>query len=323
MVSYVDALGAHSNGMLVEVGQEGKETTVDSLIDLLAGATQLPVSTAVSASPTSLSLDVFLAGYLFIFTGSFGAADIQLPTHATRDVIHAFLVENNTNGALTFVADNADSTNLTVDVAVGEIAILHYDGTDVNKKLSSTSASSIGKHTVNIPAAAMQPRISNGCGSLLSSEISADQPNITYLPFDGTDSGGPFEEHSQFSFTFPKSWDAGTITYKVKYSHDGNISSGVTGLVTFGLKAVAISGGGSQNVSFGTAVTVSHTDPDGNQSFETSESAALTIGGSPSKGDKIYFDFYTDVGSGNRDLNTDIRVEEVIILYNTDAETDA
>ena len=70
-----------------------------------------------------------------------------------------------------------------------------------------------GKETIWIPALAMKPTASNGCSSLQTVETTSGRPDMNVLDFD-KDS----DEFAQFAVAFPKSWNAGTVTFQFFWS---------------------------------------------------------------------------------------------------------
>ena len=58
----------------------------------------------------------------------------------------------------------------------------------------------------------MVPTKSNGCAALATVETTSGRPDMNVLDLD-KDS----DEFAQFSVAFPKSWNAGTITFQFLY----------------------------------------------------------------------------------------------------------
>ncbi len=177
--------------------------------------------------------------------------------------------------------------------------------------------SGIGKHTVWLPAASMQPTVSNGCATLANVETVAGQPDQHVLGFDSV-----ADEHAQFEIAFPKSWNEGTVTFQVFWTHQSGQTGGLDG-VAWALQGVAISDDEVFAVAYGTAVVVTDDQSNSDRNFVTAESAAITIAGTPAENDLTIFRVFRDVSDGADDLDIDAQLVGVKLFYTTDAETDA
>jgi hypothetical protein len=172
-----------------------------------------------------------------------------------------------------------------------------------------------GKHAVAVTAGAMRPSVSGGCAALAAIASAANQPDIVTLDFDATTI-----EYAQFSLPMPKKWDAGTITARFRWSH----SSTTTNFgVVWGIQAVAVSDDDAIAQSYGTAQTVTDTGGTTNDLYVTTETSAITIGGSPAKQDTVYFRVYRVATDGADTMAIDARLHSVEIFLTTDADTDA
>lgn len=169
-----------------------------------------------------------------------------------------------------------------------------------------------GTQTQYIPAQALTPTISNGCGSISYLETTAGNPDIIYLPFDSSS-----DEHAQFSVTMPNSWDLGTVTATFHWT----AASG-SGGVAWGLQGVAVSDDDTIDVGQGTGVVVTDTFITAEDMHITSESSAITIGGSPAQGDHVFFMVYRDVSDAADTLAVDAYLIGVTLRYTTDAGND-
>lgn len=179
--------------------------------------------------------------------------------------------------------------------------------------LASTSTT-IGKHTISMPAASMSPTASNGCAGLTSVETTAGRPDMVVLDFDTS-----ADEHAQFSVPMPKSWDEGTVTFQVFWT----TTATDTGGVAWGLQGVAVSDGDTIDVAYGTAVVVT----DAGQStaedlYVTAESAAVTIAGTPAANDMCYFRVFRDVSDAADTMEEDARLIGIKLFITTDDGTD-
>ena len=192
----------------------------------------------------------------------------------------------------------ADSDLLTMGNAIltvaGEVSMTTLDigGTNVTStatelnQLDGVVAKTAGKETIWIPAQAMTPTASNGCSALQTVETTSGRPDMNVLDFD-KDS----DEFAQFSVAFPKSWNAGTVTYQFFWSG----IAATTG-VELTLAGVAFADNDSIDTAYGTAVAVADAAQGAVEELLVSaESGAVTIAGSPGANELAYFRIGRDV----------------------------
>ena len=101
------------------------------------------------------------------------------------------------------------------------------------------------------------------------------------------------DEFAQFAVAFPKSWNEGTITFQAFFT----ANSTNTGDVVWTLAGTALADNGSLNTAFGTAVATTGKSHSGtaNDLDVTAESGAVTIAGSPSTDEYVFFEIKRDV----------------------------
>lgn len=171
-----------------------------------------------------------------------------------------------------------------------------------------------GKQTVYIPASAMRPTSSNACGALIQTELTAQQPEVLTLPFDGAAA-----EYAWFQFAFPKKWNRDTITFRVRWTSTHVGTDGVT----WGLQALAVGDSDPINTAYGVRVDVDDAALGvARDLYLTVESAALTVGGAPAEGDEIYFMLSRQPGDAADTMAEDAELLGVEIFYTTTKETD-
>ena len=146
-----------------------------------------------------------------------------------------------------------NATNPTTDLsfttrnAGGTLAErLHIDSEGAATFSSTVTTSTgltktVGKETIWVPAQAMTPTASNGCAALATVETTSGRPDMNVLDFD-KDS----DEFAQFAVAFPKSWDAGTVTFQFFWS-----GIAATTQVTMLLKGVAFADNDSIDTAYG------------------------------------------------------------------------
>ena len=225
-----------------------------------------------------------------------------------------------TSGAHDLVLDTNSGTNsgtITItDGANGNITIAP-NGTGVAQAVDggdNTAAIKIaGKETIWVPAVAMYPNTTNGCADIEQVELS-NGPELKVLDFD-KDS----DEFAQFAVAFPKSWNEGTITFQAFFT----ATSTDTGTTSWALQGVALADNGDLNTAFGTAVAPTAKAHSGtsNDLDVTAESGAVTIAGSPSTDEYVFFQISRDVSADS--LNADARLLGIKIFFTTDAANDA
>ena len=256
-------------------------------------------------------------------TGDDSNIDIAIKPKGTGETVFgtgAASATLTTSGAHDLVLDTNSGTNsgtITItDGANGNIVIAP-NGTGVAQAVDggdNTAAIKIaGKESIWVPAVAMYPNTTNGCADLAQVELS-NGPEIKTLDFD-KDS----DENAQFAVAFPKSWNEGTITFQAFFTAD----STNTGTVSWVLAGVACADNDTINVAFGTGVAPTAKAHSGtaNDLDVTAESGAVTIAGSPSTDEEVYFQITRDVSEDS--LTADAKLLGVKLLFTTDAANDA
>ena len=284
----------HLGITLVEQAQSQKEVTVNAaLIRLDALLNTGAKSRTTNAPPGGPS-----SGDLYIVGASpTGSWSGQAGKLAYYDQIWKFITPN--EGMTLWVSD--------------EDKIYTFDNT--NWIISNSTALSSAKQTLWIPAASMRPSTTNGCSSLNQLEIAANQPEILSLDFDpGT------EQYAQFSVAFRKSWDEGTVTASFSWSHSATSTN--FGVV-WGIQGVACSDDDAMGASFGTAQTVTDTGGTTNDIYVTSETSAVTIGGSPAEGDVCFFRVYRKAADASDNLAVAARLHGIKLFYTINNLSDA
>ena len=218
---------------------------------------------------------------------------------------------------VTFV-NAATGNNPSIDASGGDSNIglaLKTKGTGVIQAEDSggnVSAVKIaGKESIWVPAVAMYPNTTNGAeaGQV---ELS-NGPEIKTLDFDKD-----ADENAQFAVAFPKSWNEGTVTFQAFFTAD----STNTGTVSWDLAGVAIADNDSCNTAFGTAVAPTAKAHSGtaNDLDVTAESGAVTIAGSPSTDEQVFFQITRDVSDDS--LTADAKLLGIKLFFTTDAAND-
>jgi hypothetical protein len=212
-------------------------------------------------------------------------SDITLTGNDGGAVITALTLDMSAAGAATFNSTVTTSTGLT---------------------------KTVGKETIWVPAQAMTPTASNGCAALAIVETTSGRPDMNVLDFD-KDS----DEFAQFAVAFPKSWNAGTVTYQFFWSG----IAATTG-VELTLAGVAFADNDSIDTAYGTAIAVADAAQGAVEELLVSaESGAVTIAGSPGANELTYFRIGRDVSEDN--MAGDCRLHGIKLHFTTNASNDA
>jgi len=255
-------------------------------------------------------------------TGDDSNIDIAIKPKGTGETVFgtgAAAATITTSGANDLVLDTNSGTNsgtITItDAANGDITIAP-NGTGQAKAVDAADATGAikiaGKETIWVPAVAMYPNSTNGA-SAEQVELS-NGPEIKVLDFDKDT-----DEFAQFAVAFPKSWNAGTVTFQAFFT----ATSTDTGTTAWGLSAVALADSGDLNTAFGTQVVATAKAHSGtsNDLDVAAESGAVTIAGSPGADEYVFFQISRDVSAD--DLNADARLLGIKLFFTTSAANDA
>jgi len=255
-------------------------------------------------------------------TGGDSNIDIAIKPKGTGETVFgtgAASATITTSGAHDLVLDTNSGTNsgaITItDAANGDITI-SPNGTGQAKAVDAADATGAikiaGKETIWVPSSAMYGNTTNGAEAA-QVELS-NGPEIKVLDFD-KDS----DEFAQFAVAFPKSWNAGTVTFQAFFT----ATSTDTGTTAWGLSGVALAGNGDLNTAFGTQVVATAKAHSGtsNDLDVAAESGAVTIAGSPGDNEYTFFQISRDVSAD--DLSADARLLGIKLFFTTDAANDA
>ena len=228
----------------------------------------------------------------------------QIIFQTTSSAVNQFDVTNAATGNAPSISATGDDTNISLNLVAKGTGSVQSNGSAVKVA---------GKETIWVPAVAMYPNSTNGCADLEQVELS-NGPEIKTLDFD-KDS----DEFAQFAVAFPKSWNEGTITFQAFFTAD----STNTGTTSWALNGVAIADDDSINTAFGTAVAPTAKAHSGtaNDLDVTAESGAVTIAGSPSTDEQVFFQIQRDVSEDS--LTADAKLLGIKLFFTTDAANDA
>ena len=281
---------------LIKVTATGSATNELTIANAANGSA--PTISATGSSDSNVNINIAPKGSGETVIGT-GAANATLTSSGAHDLI--LDTNSGTNSGTITITDGADGN---INIAPNGNGVVQAGGVAV--KIA-------GKETIWVPAVAMYPNTTNGCAALAQVELS-NGPEIKTLDFD-KDS----DENAQFAVAFPKSWNEGTITFQAFFTAD----STNTGTVSWALAGVSCADNDTINVAFGTAVAPTAKAHSGtaNDLDVTAESGAVTIAGSPSTDEEVYFQITRDVSEDS--LTADAKLLGIKIFFTTDAANDA
>lgn len=190
--------------------------------------------------------------------------------------------------------------------------LIHVKGVTSAIQTQLGTKEQIGKKTMWIPAAAMYANTTAGCSALTQVELS-NGPELKVLDF-----AAGADDHAQFTVSFPKSWNEGTVTFQPFWTVTGTN----TGTVVWGMSAVACADNATQNVTFGNiALTAAKAHSGTTQDINVSAvSAALTIKAA-AVDTLTYFQIFNDTSASGQ--TGAARLTGVKVFFTTDAVNDA
>ena len=178
---------------------------------------------------------------------------------------------------------------------------------------AGNAVKTVGTETIWVPASAMYPCTTNPCSDLTQVETTAQQPEMKVLDFDTSS-----DEFAQFTVAFPKSWNAGTVTFRAFW-----FGLAATTGVAWALQGRSVADNAESVGAFGTAVVVQDdSQGDATEVLVSGTSSAITIAG-VADDTLTFFQIYRDVSDGNDDMAGDARLAGIQIFYTTNAANDA
>lgn len=170
-----------------------------------------------------------------------------------------------------------------------------------------------GKQTMWVPAAAMYPRSDNPCSDLAQVDLGTNNPDLKVLDFDPSS-----DEFAEFTVAFPKSWNAGTVTFQAYFV----VSGSNTGTVKWELEGLSVGDGDKlTTLSYSNPVGPAAKAHDGstNDLNITAESGAVTIANAAA-GELTYFRLRRDVSDDTQ--TGDARLVGIKLFFTTDKAND-
>ena len=160
----------------------------------------------------------------------------------------------------------------------------------------------------------MKTSLSSGAGGPNQVNIAAGQPDIFTVDFSHASS-----QEAQFILAMPKGWNVGTLTAEFVWSQ----ASTSAGSVVWGISAVAMSNGDSLAQNFGTEITVTAAGGTTNVQYVSSETSAITPGGTVLSKNEMYLKVRRLGSNGSDTLTIVSRLHGVRLYYTASSLTDA
>ena len=228
---------------------------------------------------------------------------------ATSSAVNEITLANAATGNNPIISATGDDSNIGISFVTKGTGVIKAE--DAGGTVSAVKIA--GKETMWVPSSAMYGATTNGADPQ-QVETTATRPDMKVLDFDASTA-----EYAQFSVGFPKSWNAGTVTYQVYWTP----SSTNTGDCIFGLQGVSCGDSDTIDVAFGTGVEVTDAGIGTVEDQQiTSESGAVTITNA-ADGEQTYFQLYRDAADGSDTFTGDARVLGIRLFFTTDLANDA
>ena len=245
-------------------------------------------------------------GNTFLCAGTWTYA---LTAAATLGNGFPFFIRNDGTGIITLDPNGAETIDgaTTLALGPGQSALVVCDGAN----WKTIGLSSVGRHTIYMPAHALIARTTNGPADG-KAELTNNKNMVKSFDFDTAT-----EEFVQFEFGSPAGWDAGVIRFKVRWT-----ATGGAGGVAWGFQAVATSDDDAMDVAFGTEVVVTDTFIAANDDHHTAESADVTIAGAPVAGDRVQAQVSRNVADAADTIAQDVKLLGIWVFMNLKRPTD-
>lgn len=314
------------------VGQIGAAGVADAVTTTvpLASTTNLPTGTAVvvvidrvdSNGTSTASLEETTIGVVSgsnlvnCVRGAEGTAqahnagavvEVLVTAKGINDLIDGLLVQHDQLGYHTNVTASNITASATLTACTISASAVTFSNHDPNLAVATQNfkvAGSDPKRAFYVPAAGMYGATTNGAASG-QYESATNKINTKVLDFDAST-----EEYAWFAIPSPDYWDLSTITVKFHWT----VASGSDDVI-WGAAALARSNDDALDTALGTAATVTDTVITALDLHTTSATSAITVGGTPAKGDYLFIRVYRDADAGGDTLATDARLIGVTVKF--------
>lgn len=173
--------------------------------------------------------------------------------------------------------------------------------------------SPIGLHDAWIPASAMWPSTTSGATGLTQRELATNDVDIQTWDYTST----TVDEYTQFTWTIPQEWNAGTITVEFFWTATG----GAAGNVVWGIQATAFDNDNPLDAAWGTIQEVTDAWIANDDLHISAATSAVTIAGTPVAGEMVQFRVIRSGSDASDTFATTAGLLGIRINYTTDSAT--
>lgn len=230
-----------------------------------------------------------------------------IKTNYVSSAVNEIEVKNAATGNSPTISATGSDTDIDINLTpkgAGDVNI----PTSANIQVNGSDP----KRGIYVPASALFPATTTGCAALAQGETTTNKINYKYLAFDAST-----EEYAWFHMPTPDYWDLGTITVKFHWT-----AASSSGDVIWGAAGLCRSDDDALDTALGTAQTVTDTLTATGDEHTTAATSAITIGGTPAKGDKLYLRVYRDADAGGDTLAADAHLTGITIKFNAGTFSD-
>ena len=254
--------------------------------------------------------------------------EILVTAYGQNEMIEGIEAEHNQDGTHSDITVDTINTH-AVPAGTSTLVTLSATQTMTNKTLTTpqlggdtdlddatgniTVAGSDPKRGYYIPATALFPATTNGCATHAQGETTTNKINYKYLAFDAST-----EEYAWIHLPTPDNWDLSTVTITFHWTFASS-----SGDVIWGAAGLCRSNDDALDTALGTAQTVTDTALTAGDEHTTAATSAISIGGSPAKGDKLYLRVYRDADAGGDTLGADAYLLGITVKYGIGQYNDA
>lgn len=310
--------GAAGTDVLAIVDSGPLTTKKVTVANLVSATTVAAADGLIGANNLS---DVDTAATALSNIGGIGAATSDTLTNKTFDAngtgnslsnVDVADLANGTDGELI----TWDASGVPAAVAVGtSTQVLTSNGVGAAPTFQDGGGSTIGVHTIWVPASAMVPTTTNGAEKN-TTELGSNDVMVDTMDFDATTL-----ELAQFSIRMPKSQASATLTYTAVFVWSHAATTTNFGIY-FTLKAKSQGNSALIDSAWGTGVGNGDAGGTTDSIYITGATGAITASAGPAKQEYVSFQVYREVAQGSDTMAIDARLHGISLYYTTDAEND-
>jgi len=279
----------------------------ESIIVTLDGVTQVPGTDYNVTSGTTLTFTTSVPADVVVLVYFLGRS-LDLGTPADGTVTHAKMAVNSIDSDQ-YVDGSIDNAHLAANSVDSDN---YVDGSIDNDHLAS-GVSSIGQHTIWVPAGAMEAAVTTAAATSNAVEIGTSLFAARTMDFvTGSD------QYAYFGIQMPKSWDAGALVCQFVWSATGTTAN----TVLWAIAATSLSNDEVLTTAFPTPTSpAADTNSTTADDIMITAEVSVTVSSSPAAEDYVVFEVSRDV-SGDT-LSEDARLHGIKIHYTTDTGSDS